>query len=139
MNCPYCGKNAELKDNSILYGGRSFGLSYICRGYPICDAYVGAHKKSKTPLGTLANAELRALRAQCHSVFDRLWREKHMSRKKAYAFLSRLMKCDEAHIGEFSKERCLCFLLAFRPVEDELIQIELQKIKKGGHYVRRYL
>ena len=44
--CPYCGKEAELIDSSVIYG-RSYGMAYICFG---CDAYVGTQHVYLLPL-----------------------------------------------------------------------------------------
>jgi ssDNA-binding Zn-finger/Zn-ribbon topoisomerase 1 len=110
LRCPFCGGLATLRDNEILYGGRSFGNSYICENYPKCDTYVGVHKATNKPLGTLADAELRKLRNQCHTKFDPLWKTKKMKRKKVYEWLAKEMNLQEAHIAEFTKEQCKTFL-----------------------------
>ena len=105
--CPYCGKKAEYIDSSRYYlNGVSYGMIYICRH---CDATVGVHKGTNTPLGTLANKDLRKLRKECHDLFDTLWRGKaRRSRQKAYAYMARLMDIDidQAHIGMFREEDC---------------------------------
>lgn len=104
--CPYCGKEAELKDSAIVYG-RSYGLIWDCRP---CDAYVGVHKSSPThkPKGKLANRELRRLRIQAHSVFDPLWETGRMSRSDAYAFLARVLNLvvSQTHISWLTTEQC---------------------------------
>ena len=56
--CNYCGKPAEYVDSTVVYGS-SYGMIYYCKP---CNAWVGVHKGSGAPLGTLANAELRAYR-----------------------------------------------------------------------------
>lgn len=109
MNCPYCNGQAILKDSSIVYG-RSYGMIWICENYPKCDSFVGTHKATLKPLGTLANAELRALRIKCHAEFDKLWKEKNFKRQTAYKHLAKFMKIDEPHFGEFTKEQCEYFL-----------------------------
>jgi hypothetical protein len=104
MICPYCNKPAELKDSSVIYG-KSYGLIYIC--FP-CNAYVGTHRGTSTPLGTLANSELRKLRKQCHSIFDLIWKSGKMSRFEAYVWLSKQLKIDinQCHIGMFDVDQC---------------------------------
>lgn len=74
-----------------------------------CDARVGTHRRSKTPLGTLANAELRDMRTRCHKVFDRLWKSKEMSRSNAYKWMQKVMGLspEKAHIGMFNEQQCL--------------------------------
>ena len=81
---------------------------YVCARYPICDAYVAAHKKTCLPMGTLANAELRRKRIQAHAAFGRLWEDGLMSKKQAYLWLQAKLGLpgEETHIGRFSTFRC---------------------------------
>ena len=80
--CPYCGKEAELIDSSVIYG-RSYGMAYICFD---CDAYVGTHKGTEKPLGRLANAELRKWKMRAHDAFDPIWKSRKMSVRKRGIF-----------------------------------------------------
>lgn len=66
--CPYCGARAALRPSSVVYGEhtKNDGYLYICDRYPKCDAYVGAHQKSRLPMGTLANGDLRHKRIEAH-------------------------------------------------------------------------
>lgn len=103
--CSYCNEVPEILP-SIKFYGRDYGTYvYLCRP---CGAYVGTHKGTTTPLGTLANAELRELRKIAHAEFDPLWKNRVMSRSKAYKELSIFMRVPkkEAHIGMFTKEQC---------------------------------
>ena len=102
--CNYCGRPAEFVDSAIVYGS-SYGMIYFCKA---CNAWVGVHKGSTTPLGTLANAELRSYRRKAHGNFDRIWRRRWMTRRKAYAWLAEQMglTCEETHIGMFTIEQC---------------------------------
>ena len=61
IHCPYCGAKATLRPSSAVYGdaAKTDGYLYVCDRYPKCDSYVGAHKKTKLPMGTLANGDLR--------------------------------------------------------------------------------
>lgn len=117
--CNYCGKPAEYVDSTVVYGS-SYGMIYYCKP---CNAWVGVHKGSSSPLGTLANAELRACRRKAHGMFDRIWRRRWMSRSKAYAWLAVQMglTLEETHIGMFSVEQC-------RKVIDLCIQFERSRI-----------
>ena len=105
--CPYCGAKAKLVDSAIVYG-QSYGMIYLCCNYPVCDAFVGTHKKSLKPLGTLANAELRVLRKEAHSSFDPLWQSDKLSRKEAYAWLAQQLGIsqEKTHIGHFNEQTC---------------------------------
>lgn len=106
--CPYCGDQAILRDSAIIYGGRSYGLIWLCSNYPTCDAYCGVHKGTDKPLGRLANAELRLWRNRAHEVFDQLWKSNRYSRKKAYAIAADIMgmPVGETHIALMDIQDC---------------------------------
>ncbi len=107
--CPYCGSIAVLRDGEYVYSGRAKGEKlYVCSMYPECNAYVGVHKGTNIPLGTLANSELRNKRIRAHKLFDSIWKNKLMSKKEAYRWMEYsmgLIKSD-AHIAKFSDYRC---------------------------------
>lgn len=73
-----------------------------------CDAFVGVHKGSDIPFGTLANAELRKLRKQAHEQFDLLWKTGRMSRSSAYNWLAQKMNkpAEKTHIAMFGVDDC---------------------------------
>lgn len=104
VKCPYCGKNAGLTDSKKIYG-KSFGMIYLC--FP-CEAYVGVHERTYKPLGTLANQELRICRRVAHDVFDKLWKDEHMTRKDAYGWLAHALglPVKDAHIAMFDLDLC---------------------------------
>lgn len=108
LRCPFCGAGVKLEDNIKIYRSRSYGKAYICDNFPTCDTYVGVHKDTNKPLGTLANKELRTLRMKCHEVFDPLWKSGRMSRSRAYRVLSDIMSMDvnRTHIGMFNIDQC---------------------------------
>jgi hypothetical protein len=107
--CNCCnGDRVRLVENSEIYGGRSFGewpYAYLC---PDCFAYVGLHPGTDLPLGTLADKPLRSARNRCKQPFERIWREGHMTRNAAYAWLTRQLgiQAHECHFGLFDAERC---------------------------------
>jgi len=103
--CPYCDMQAELTDSAEVYNGRSYGLIYLCRK---CWAYVGVHKGTKTPLGRLANSELRRMKIYAHRAFDHIWKDGHESRKGAYKWLANELGIDgkDCHIGMFDVDMC---------------------------------
>jgi len=104
MNCPYCLNQAEWVENKEVYG-KNYGKSvmiWLCRK---CDAYVGCHQNTRKPLGTMANKELRTFRKETHKVFDVAWRNKTITRDKAYGFLKSRFGFD-VHIGEANIELC---------------------------------
>lgn len=106
--CPHCGAKAELRDSSVVYKGRSFGLLYVCQNYPKCDSYVGVHKGTNRPKGTLADRITREARVRAHGTFDQVWKNGRMSRSKAYRLLATLLEipASEMHIGQMSVEGC---------------------------------
>lgn len=123
--CPYCTGFASLQSSAIIYG-KNIGKMYICNAYPRCDSYVGAHRGSLKPLGTLANKELRQWRIKTHEEFDSLW-SKYTNRKRArsieYSKLSKhlgILNVD-CHIGGFDIEIC-----------KEVIEYAQNAKEKGG-------
>ena len=93
-----------LTDSSKIYG-KDYGKIFMCTN---CNAFVGVHKKSKKPLGTLANSILRTKRKETHQVFDRFWKDNNMSRTEGYKWLSKEMGIPfkSTHIGYFELEEC---------------------------------
>lgn len=106
VHCPYCGRQAEYVDSSVVYG-RSYGMIYLCRN---CMAYVGVHKGTDEPLGRLANAKLRYWKKKAHEAFDPLWKRGPFRghRSRAYRWLSKEMglPIEETHIGMFDIADC---------------------------------
>lgn len=106
VQCPYCGQKAEYVDSAEIYG-KSYGMVYLCRP---CDAYVGVHDGTDTPLGRLANRELRRWRNRAHATFDPLWQQGPYRRRRndAYAWLAGKMGLtkEETHIAMFDVEQC---------------------------------
>lgn len=137
LECPYCRQKAELhRDSSIVYG-RDYGPIYLCSCYPICDSYVGCHPNSVTPLGRLANAELRYWKKEAHKYFDHLWKtlkilklhpnpnghsmSKSYIRGRAYKWLSKELDIpgDKTHIGMFDVKTCQKVVEICKPHYDE--------------------
>lgn len=110
IHCPYCGAKATLRPSSAVYGdaAKNDGYLYVCDRYPKCDSYVGAHKKTKRPMGTLANGDLRNKRIQAHKAFDWMWKSGLMTKWQAYKWMQgKLDLSDEqAHIAMFSEYMC---------------------------------
>lgn len=109
MQCPYCHRPARLMDSAAVYD-RSHGLIWAC--IP-CDARVGVHRGTETPLGTMANRPLRRWRNRAHEAFDPLWRKDSprrifKTRGGAYGWLAIQMKMpkEHCHIAMFSQEQC---------------------------------
>lgn len=109
LKCPYCGAKARLMDSVVVYG-KSYGKVYVCDNYPDCDSYVGVHKGTDRPLGTLANKELRTARVGCHRKFDESWKSGRSTREDAYKTLSIITGIENPHFGQFTLEQCNAFL-----------------------------
>ncbi len=105
MNCPYCHKEAIWTENKAIYG-KNYGRSYMCYYCKPCNAYVGCHNNTRSPLGTMANAELREFRKKAHLEFDPIWRNRSQkNRGKLYAEISKSFG-REIHIGESDMDTC---------------------------------
>ena len=106
LHCPYCGMVAERVTGREVYphrpdlNGKKF---LVCRP---CDARCGAHPDG-TPLGRLANAELREARSRAHALFDPMWKSGRMRRDEAYAWLSGAtgIESKACHIGMMDIEQ----------------------------------
>jgi hypothetical protein len=106
--CPYCGGKAKWVSGRTIYPNRPelFAATYYhCAP---CKAYVGCHKGTPRPLGTLADAELRRLRLEAHMAFDPIWKDSNVTRTAAYKWLSNQLGItpDECHIGKFDLRMC---------------------------------
>ncbi|MHB1644648.1 MAG: zinc-finger-containing protein [Acidithiobacillus sp.] len=133
VRCPYCDRKAELIDSAKIYS-KSYGPRWICRP---CDAHVGCHKGTTSPLGILANAATREERQAAHKVFDPLWqtadrlypnprhpkRLQKLARSRAYAWLADQLGIQECHISHSSEHTCrriveLCKDMTAKQVRD---------------------
>ena len=111
IKCPYCHANASLRPASVVYGlnRRSQGkFLYLCDRWPACDAYVGAHRSSLLPMGTLADKGLRRRRMAAHAALRRVVDSGLMTKKQLYRCIQAEFGIpeEEAHIGKFSELRC---------------------------------
>lgn len=106
--CRYCGNEVVFTSNAEIYG-REYGNGkcFLCRN---CKAFVGVHTETLTPLGTLANNDLREWRKKAHNEFDKLWKSptRIMTRHNAYKWLSKEMNKPKkyCHIALFEIEEC---------------------------------
>jgi hypothetical protein len=116
--CPYCSNDAVLVTGREIYritpklehvADKRF---WQCKP---CDAYCGCHPSTRhtgysdsVPLGTLADAELRAARNRAHAALDPYWQNKIAPRTKVYARLARELQIpsEHCHIAMFNVRRC---------------------------------
>lgn len=113
--CPYCGNTSKLVTGKEVYPHRhDLHDKYFYTCAP-CKAWVGCHPGTTTPLGRLANAELRRAKSKAHAAFDPLWktaikrgRKKKEARSSGYAWLSEQLNIhpDDCHIGMFDVDMC---------------------------------
>jgi len=107
--CPYCGNPVVLRSADGIYKENSAGTRlYVCSKYPACDAYVRVKPGTRTPIGSLADGRLRALRHEAHIYFDKLHRTGLMSRDEAYEWLASMLQvpASQAHIGQLGVYHC---------------------------------
>ena len=106
MKCNYCGGETQIVKGAKLYpyhpdiGEKLF---YYCACQP---AWVGCHKNTDKPMGTLANSELRNLRREVHRQMDKIWQNGKMTRSQCYARMSKMLNVSHFHIGQCSVEQC---------------------------------
>ena len=121
--CRYCGSPVVYTSNAEIYGKEyGTGKCYLCRN---CRAFVGVHPGTDTPLGTLANEELREWRKEAHFWFDRIWKKptRITTRYNAYGYLAKKMGLprEETHIGMFEIEQC-----------KKVIEFSKEKMQRNG-------
>lgn len=111
VTCPYCKVPAICIPAGSMFGGavrKKGDYIYRCSHWPVCDAYVFAHRRDRRPMGTLANAGLRRKRIQAHEALDAMCRSNHMDRWAAYLWLQCKLglEAEQTHIGMFSEAQC---------------------------------
>lgn len=107
--CPYCGSHTVLRSADGIYVDNSREtMLYVCKNYPACDAYVRVQPGTTIPLGTVANRELRAMRAEAHRHFNQLFKYGFMTKHDAYQWLAGILNVsrDQAHIGCLNEITC---------------------------------
>ena len=112
--CPYCQREVQKVKSKDVYGYTGYGTVYIC--YP-CNAYVGSHKATRKPLGTVAKIGRRNARRRAHTVFDPIWKNGISTRFEAYKWLAEKLEIELkiCHIGYFDEVQC-----------DKIVQIIIQ-------------
>ena len=107
--CPYCGSHTIYRSADGIYRENSrHEMLYVCKNYPACDAYVRVQRGTTIPLGTVANRELRELRAKAHRQFDKLYKCGYMTKHDAYQWLGELLgvPAKNAHIAQLGVLSC---------------------------------
>ena len=107
--CPYCGAPVVMRSADGVYKENGAGtMLYICSRYPICDAYVRILPGTKTPVGSLADGHLRALRLEAHQCLSRLYRAGIMDKDESYRWLASILQAplSQTHIGYLGDYSC---------------------------------
>lgn len=106
--CQYCGLPSILVGGQAVYPKFPAWWERFFYACPPCDAYVGCHPGTKVALGTLANAELRAMRKRAHRAFDRTWKGGDRSRSQAYKWLANQLgiTSQQCHVAMFDVQQC---------------------------------
>lgn len=108
--CQYCQGSVAYTDNSVIYGGKTYGEHPYIYRCDDCGAFVGSHKGTNIPLGTLADHETREARKRAHSAFDHIWKNSRgaVTRSAAYRWLATKLGIQkhECHMAWFDKETC---------------------------------
>lgn len=104
--CPYCKSKAIKVTGKVIYPTNRTLYGRIFWHCKPCGAYVGCHDGTDIPLGTLADGETRKARHDAHAVFDRIWKDGHMSRHDAYFMMSCALFVREFHIGDCDIAMC---------------------------------
>lgn len=109
--CNICGGKVIYTSNAMIYRKEyGSGRMYYCTN---CGSYVGTHKpRPKEAMGILANADMREMKKQCHSLFDNKWinqptaRKKYIARQKAYKDLAEKLNISivDCHFGHFDMD-----------------------------------
>lgn len=85
---------------------------YQCSRWPDCDGSLPANKDG-SPRGEPRSKELQRWRHRAHQEFDKIWKEGHCSRRRAYKWLTlQLGMGTEAHMAEMDIETCKRVILA---------------------------
>lgn len=128
--CPYCHSGVELVTGAEAYPDRpELAERHVWRCVS-CDASVGCHRPGARvtapggvelvsdgtlPMGSLANAELRATRIETHRMLDALWHPPAcMTRPEAYRWMARVLNIPEgeAHVASMTYDECVKVMLA---------------------------
>ncbi|OQX08426.1 MAG: hypothetical protein BWK73_25495 [Thiothrix lacustris] len=124
--CNCCGSTSvSARKNSVVYRGKEYGAYpwiYLCED---CRAYVGIHRDTDIPLGTLADSRMRAARKRVKPPFEQLFDSDaaKLSRAQAYAVLAEEMgiPASQCHFGMFTVDQCNQALVAVDRIWERLV------------------
>lgn len=99
---PGCGGELVLR-----WSGRLESWFYGCTRFPECEGVLPANEDG-SPRGRPRTRELQGWRNRAHQAFDRIWKDGHVSRGVAYAWLQAASgwSAQQAHMFEMSVQQC---------------------------------
>ena len=98
IHCPYCGSLATLRPASAIHGLSDISAGtylYVCRRWPPVMPTSLTDRRTKQPLGTLANGDLRHKRILAHHALHSVQAQLGMSRDQSYRWLQTQMGLPE--------------------------------------------
>jgi hypothetical protein len=106
--CEYCNKKAKMVTGEKIHPHRPDLYTLNFWRCDPCDASVGCAPGTITPLGRMANAELKKEKQLAHQAFDTIWKSGKIRRTQAYNLLSKKLgiSVHDCHIGMFDKTMC---------------------------------
>ncbi len=105
----YCGSTVKYRSAEGIYKENHNNMMlYVCTNYPECDAYVRVHEGTNKPVGTLANAKLRAMRLEAHKLLDKIQNKGIMTKNECYQWIANTIMAplSQAHIGYLGEYYC---------------------------------
>ena len=132
--CDACASD-EIRKMQTRIGGEA----WICDS---CGAFVSCHDGTNIPVGFMADRETRQLRKEAHLAFDRLWKERLMSRDKAYLWLAFSLEIprETMHISWLSKDQLrLATKLASEYYEANFEKLLTRKDRKDEKRGKRHV
>jgi hypothetical protein len=106
--CPYCETDALLKTGFEIFPHKPDLYDLHFWECSSCDARVGTHINTITPMGKLANVAHRRLKKAAHRAFDPVWQSNQLGRNEAYFWLAQQLGIEikDCHIGLFDEATC---------------------------------
>lgn len=117
--CKQCGKNMMRKFDS-------YGEYFVCFRYKGCFERVAGRNYSKYYKKQFNDGLLGQYKHKAHCIFDKLWKEKGISRKDSYKILQKIMRLpeSEAHISKFTIKQCKFLMRELKILGDAIFVLQ---------------
>lgn len=108
VSCDACDSQKIALQSRSLMGIRTSGKWPLVWHCETCGAMVGCHTGTDIPLGLMADRITRDARYRAHKAFDPLWKNGHMVKANAYAWMAKVLGIpfEQAHIGMLNETQC---------------------------------